>query len=65
MSGICSAHINYNADCTLCNTDIHELIPNIDELREEARLAGTYVCWNCQFKYYLTTDTCQIGRAHV
>jgi hypothetical protein len=57
MAGICSMHREMKDDCKLCNTDIKDLIPNIEQLREEAKKAGTALC-SCGFVYYLTADTC-------
>ena len=58
MSGICSRHRVYSPDCGLCNTDIHELIPEIDELRAQAEKAGKTTCGGCGFVYYLTVTSC-------
>ena len=55
---ICSKSGPHNPECRACATNIRELIPNIDQLRAEAKAAGEHTCERCGFVYYKTVDSC-------
>ena len=56
--GVCSKSGPHNPNCRACNTSIEELIPNIKQLRAEAKAAGEYTCDRCGFTYYKTVGSC-------
>lgn len=60
MSGICSAHQGHDPNCRLCNTTPGQLFGEDvwANMQATAEAAGLVACKNCEFKFYLTTDTC-------
>lgn len=66
MSGICSKHQYHDPDCDLCNTSGKEFLTRqfskevYERAVRAAEDAGLYVCHRCEFKYYLTIDTCPL-----
>jgi rubrerythrin len=57
--GVCSKHIRRrNRDRKLRATDIRDIIPNYDQLVEQAEAGGLRTCHNCNFMHYRTTDRC-------
>ena len=56
--GICSKHQTSDPNCRLCQADVRDLIPNYDQLLDEALAAGLRICWKCGFEHYKTTNMC-------
>jgi rubrerythrin len=55
----CSQHMKKrNVDYKLSKADIRDVIPNYDQLVEQAEAAGRRTCHNCNFMHYRTTDRC-------
>jgi len=61
MSGICSAHREYDPDCDLCNVDPREFLGGevYDRRHAEALEAGLHKC-PCGFEHYRTVSFCPL-----
>ena len=67
---MCSKHRGYKENCKLCNThprdamrdDGTKMFPGWDEKVAEAEAAGLVTCEDpeCEFEFYLTTDSCPL-----
>lgn len=58
LLSICSAHIDPDPNCKLCQATPHDLFPDWDDATAEAEIAGTMKCKHCGFDFYRTTLTC-------
>jgi len=57
---MCSIHQTPDPECDICKTDVRDALPDYDKKHAEAVKAGLYICKNCKFEYYKTTDTCPL-----
>ncbi len=60
MSGICSAHRNFNPDCATCSATPEDIFGKEvwQSAVARAEAAGTMTCPSCNFTFYRTTNLC-------